>query len=184
MLLLSGVAACFTAFNANAMNWNIRDYRPYVGADYVYFHSKNGGDARHLKDDFNAGKFNLGMQFYKNWNLEFSFQQSGELKSKSSPDGRQVKNYFTTYALDLYGKYPMFCSKLSLLGTAGAGIYHAKYKKMPKSSYNRVGYRAGLGLQYDFNEHFGARVVGRYSYIGSSYTNNLKEVTAGIQYRF
>ena len=59
-----------------------------------------------------------------------------------------------------------------------------KYKNMDRGSFNRVGYRAGLGLQYDFNDNFSARVVGRYSYIGAATVDNLMEVTAGLQYRF
>lgn len=182
-LLLSGIA-CLAAVNANAMSWNLSDYRPYIGADYVYSYAKQGSDARHLKDDFNSGKANLGMQFYQNWDLEFSYQQSGELKSRGGFEGHRVKNYFSSYALDLYGKYPMFCTKLNLVATAGAAIYHMKYKGLPKKSFDRVGYRVGAGLQYDFNKYWAARVIGRYSYIGADYTDNLKEVTAGLQYRF
>ncbi len=183
MLLLSGVA-CLMAANANAMSWNMKNIRPYVGADYVYSYAKQGGEARHIKDDFNSMKFNLGMQIYQNWDLEFSFQQSGELKSKNGEGGRHVKNYFSAYALDAYGKYPLFCSKLSALATVGTAIYHVKYKGLSKRGYDRVGYRAGVGMQYDFTKNMSARVVGRYSYIGSAYTDNLMEVTAGLQYRF
>ena len=102
-----------------------------------------------MKKYFHSGKANVGMQLYENWDLEFSYQQSGEIKGRTL-EGKRGKNYFSVYALDAYGKYPMFCSNLSLLGTVGAGIYHAKYKNFPKTSYNKVGYRAGLGLQYDF----------------------------------
>jgi len=186
-LLLSGVAgiASLAAFNAEAMmNWNINDYRPYIGGDYVYSYAKQGSDAKHMKHNFHSGKANLGMQFYQNWDLEFSYQQSGELKSKANPTGKQAKNYFSAYALDAYGKYPLFCTNLGALATVGTAIYHAKYKGLPKKSFNRVGYRAGLGLQYDFNKNIAARVIGRYSYVGADYLNNLKEVTVGFQYRF
>lgn len=182
-LLLSGIA-CMAAFSAEAMNFNMSNFRPYVGADYVYFYAKNGSDARHLKDDFNAGKFNLGMQMYENWDLEFSYQQSGEMKTRKPEGNSKYKNYFSTFALDAYGKYPIMCSKLNALATVGTGIYHVKYKGLDKTSFNRVGYRAGLGLQYDFTDNLSARIVGRYSYIGSAYVNNLREVTAGLQYRF
>ena len=30
---------------------------------------------------------------------------------------------------------------------------------LDKTSFDRVGYRAGLGMQYDFNDNFSARVV-------------------------
>ena len=38
-LLLAGVAGIF-AFNAQAMSWNINEYRPYIGADYSFFKEK------------------------------------------------------------------------------------------------------------------------------------------------
>ena len=55
---------------------------------------------------------------------------------------------------------------------------------MPNSSTTKVGYRAGIGMQYDMNNNWSARVVGRYSYIGTKRMNNLKEVTVGMLYRF
>ena len=182
-LLLSGIA-CLAAFSAEAMSFDMNSFRPYVGADYVFFRPKNGSSARHLKDKFHAGKFNVGVNMYKNWDLEFSFQQSGELKSGKPDASSKIKNYFTTYAMDLYGKYPIMCSKFNALATVGAAIYHVKYSNLDKTSFDRVGYRAGLGVQYDFNDNMSARVVGRYSYVGSAYVNNLMEVTAGLQYRF
>ena len=181
-LLLAGIASIF-AFNAQAMNWNMMQYSPYVGAEYSFLKAKQGHHAKKMKKYFHSCKAKIGMQIYQNWDLEFSYQQTGELKGRTL-EGKRGKNYFSVYALDAYGKYPIMCSKLSALGTIGAGIYHGKYKGFPKGAYNKVGYRAGLGLQYDFNKNWGARVVGRYSYIGSGYTNNFKEVTAGLQYRF
>ena len=47
-----------------------------------------------------------------------------------------------------------------------------------------MGYRAGLGFQYDMNEHWALRVVGRYSYIDSKILDNMQEATAGIRYTF
>ena len=72
-LLLSGVA-CIFALNAQAMNWNINEYRPYVGADYSFFKAKQGNQANRMKKYFHSGKANVGMQLYQNWDLEFSFQ--------------------------------------------------------------------------------------------------------------
>ena len=50
-LLLSGVA-CIFALNAQAMNWNINEYRPYVGADYSFFKAKQGNQANRMKKYF------------------------------------------------------------------------------------------------------------------------------------
>lgn len=181
-LLLAGVA-CLFATSANAMDWNMKNYKPYVGAEYVYSYAKLGSDARNLKNDFNSGKVDLGMQFYRYWDLEFSFQQSGENKSNTEEYGR-VKNYFQAYALDMYGKYPLMCSPLSAVGTVGTAIYHMKYKDLPQNSNDRVGYRVGVGMQYDITQNFAARVIGRYSYVGTEYLNNLMEVNAGFLYSF
>ena len=52
-LLLSGVA-CIFALNAQAMNWNINEYRPYVGADYSFFKAKQGNQANRMKKYFHA----------------------------------------------------------------------------------------------------------------------------------
>lgn len=182
-LLLSGVAL-FAITNAEAMSWNLADYDPYIGADYVYDRAKNGGLAQDFKKNFHSAKFDLGMQMYKNLYAEFSYQLSGKLKNRSGYEDNTVKQSFMAYALDMYAKYPLMCSNLSALGTAGAAIYSLDYKGLPKSSTNRVGYRAGLGMQYDLTQHLAARVVGRYSYIGANRINNFKEVTAGMIYRF
>ena len=169
-ILLLSSAVLLSATTAHASGWQNmhNNVQPYIGAEYVYSRAKQGGLASDFKKNFHSGKADLGMQFFKNWDLEFSYQQTGELKNKS----------------DLYGKYPIMCSNLGMLATAGAAINHANYKGLPDKAFTRVGYRAGLGLQYDMGEHWAARVVGRYSYIGAERLNNLKEVTVGMLYRF
>ena len=67
-LLLAGVASIF-ALNAQAMSWNINEYRPYVGADYSFFKAKQGNQAKNMKKYFHSGKANVGMQLYENWDL-------------------------------------------------------------------------------------------------------------------
>ena len=185
ILLLSGVAM-LTATSASAASWQTMQHniKPYIGAEYVYSKAKQGGLAGDLKDNFHSGKADLGMQFFNNWDLEFSYQQTGELKNKDNFEGKDVKNYLSIFFFFLYGKYPIMCSNLGMLATVGLAINHAEYKNLPDSSFNRVGYRAGLGMQYDMGEHWAARVVGRYSYIGAERLNNLKEVNVGMLYRF
>ena len=72
-----------------------------------------------------------------------------------------------------------------MLGTAGLANYNFKIKNDTGSQdKNHMGYRAGVGFQYDMNEHWAMRVVGRYSYIDSQILDNLMEATAGIRYTF
>ncbi|MBP5353084.1 MAG: porin family protein [Alphaproteobacteria bacterium] len=182
-LLLSGVAMLF-ATQSEAMQWNRNIVDPYMGVDYVYSRAHHGGLAKGAKENYNSPKFNLGMEMYRNWSMEFSYQMSPRLKSYAEAADRHIKNSFQAYALDMYGKYPIMCSNVGALATIGTAIYNARFRGLPDKSFTRVGYRIGAGLQYDFATHFAARVVGRYSYVGSERLNNLKEVTVGMLYRF
>lgn len=186
-LLLACTILCAGSIkNAEAMHWKLghNELMPYIGAEYVYSKAKQGALARNFKDNFNSGKADLGVQIMENYYMEFSFQMSGELKNRRGYEDRSVKNYLSVYAMDLYGKYPILCSDFSVLGTIGTAINHVEYKGLPNKSFNRVGYRGGIGMQYDFNEYLAARAVGRYSYIGADRMNNLKEVTVGMLMRF
>ena len=185
ILLLSGVAFLL-ATNAEAAytNWKSMSIRPYIGAEYVYSRAHHGGDATSFKKNFHSGKADLGLEWDKNIYTEFSYQMSGELKNGNPYGDGDTKNGFQAYAMDLYGKMPIMCSGLGALLTAGGAIYDLKYKNMPSSSTTKVGYRAGIGMQYDMTQNISARVVGRYSYLGTKRLNNFKEVTVGMLYRF
>lgn len=185
ILLLSGVA-CLMAANAEAAyyNWQKMSVRPYIGGEYVYSRAHMGSDAGDFKKNFHSGKADLGLEWDKNIYTEFSFQMSGELKNGNPYGEGDTKNSFQAYAMDLYGKMPIMCSSFGALLTAGGAIYDVKYKNMVSSSNTKVGYRAGIGMQYDMTDHLSARVVGRYSYLGTKRMNNLKEVNVGMLYRF
>lgn len=185
ILLLSGIACLFSAnVQAGMYNWQKMAVRPYVGAEYVYSRAHQGGDAKDFKKNFHSGKFDLGMEWDKNIYTEFSYQMSGELKNGNPYYDGKSKNNFQAYAMDVYGKMPIMCSNFGAILTAGGAIYDIKYKNMPSSSTTKVGYRAGVGMQYDMTNNISARVIGRYSYIGTERMNNLKEVTVGMLYRF
>ena len=183
-LLLAGVASVL-AFNANAANYNWMDeYEPYIGADYVYSYAKFGGEARHMKDSYNSGAVNLGVRMYDYLGLEAFYQQSGERTTHK--DNGKYKSEFLAYGLDMYGYMPIMCSDFNLLGSLGLANYRVKfsYPESKSKHQNRIGYRAGVGVQWNFTEHLAARVVGRYTYLGMERLYNLKEVTAGLRYTF
>lgn len=183
-LLLAGVASVLS-FNANAAGYNWMDeYDPYIGADYVYSYAKFGGAARSMKDSYNSGAVNLGIRMYDYLGLEAFFQQSGERKSRKA-DGEH-KSEFLAYGADLYAYAPFYCTGFNLLGSLGLANYRVrfKYPDVKSKHQERIGYRAGVGAQYDFNDHWAVRVMGRYTYLGMARLNNLKEVTAGLRYSF
>ena len=191
-LLLAGVA-CLFSYNANAMHVSSA-MRPYVGLDYAYSHASYKGQASRMADkdmiddNYNSGIINAGMKFGHYSGIEAFYQQSEEITGDHYYNNGytyEAKTQFNAYGLDMYGYMPVGCGGFNLLGTAGLGVYDIEIKGAgTKDTWSRVGYRAGLGAQYDFNDNWSARVVGRYSYIGTKAVDNLKEITAGIRYTF
>lgn len=184
--LLTAAASVF-ALNANAMDWSMGNqyFRPYLGADYVYSYAKHGAIAKNAKKDYNSWMVNVGTDIARYTSVEAFFQQTGERKSRSRE--QQTKSEFYAWGLDLYGRIPVMCSGFNLLGSLGAADYNVKYKFKPTGrsmDKQRVGYRAGAGFSYDFNNNVSFRVMGRYTYIGMPNLNNLMEVTAGLRYTF
>ena len=185
-MLLAGVAILL-AGTAQAMEIN-----PYIGADYTYskadYKSDNATWDKALKENYNSLGANLGMRPSQYFSLEGFFQQAMEAKgSKASAAvyGDRIKSKFNAYGADAYGYIPIGCDGWSLLGTVGLANYNFKVKSETGSEdKNHMGYRAGLGFQYDMNEHWALRVVGRYSYIDSKILDNMQEATAGIRYTF
>lgn len=183
-LLLAGVA-CLFSFGANAADYSMRDLKPYVGLDYVYTSANLKKDTG-IKKDYNSGAVNAGITLYDNVGLEAFFQQSGERKSlKGTP--YQTKSEFYAYGLDLYGYMPIGCDGFNLVGSIGAANYNVKLKykgHFGNEDKQRVGYRGGVGMQYNMTENWSARLLYRYTYLGMKELKNLNEVTAGIRYSF
>ena len=182
--LLATLVSVF-ALNANAADWHKGNMvRPYIGADYVYSHAKQGSRVKHAKKEYSSWKVNLGMDIAKYTSIEAFFQQSGERKSHHTPE--KIKSEYYAWGLDMYGKMPIMCSGFNFLGSLGLADYNIKYKFDHKGSLDkqRVGYRAGIGFSYDFTENVAMRVMGRYSYIGAKNLNHIMEMTAGLSYAF
>lgn len=182
-LLLAGVA-CLFSFAANAS-----EYKPYVGLDYA-FSNANIKKEYNLEKNYNSGIINAGVKMGDYVGLEAFFQQSSEEKKRLSAV-EDVKSKFNAYGLDVYGYMPVpECNEtFNLLGSLGIANYNieAKYNGVGaegKVDKNRMGYRAGVGAQYNFSENWAARVMGRYTYLGSKSLKDLKEVTAGVRYTF
>lgn len=187
-MLLTGAALLVMANAAHAMEIN-----PYIGLDYTYSKADYKSDRSNwdkvLKEDYNTMAMNVGMRPSRYFSLEGFFQQSAEAKGskmRSEELGvKRIKSEFYAYGLDAYGYMPIGCNGWNLLGTVGLANYNFKIKDaFGSDDKNHMGYRAGAGVQYDMNDHWAMRVVGRYSYIDSKIVDNLMEATAGIRYSF
>jgi len=192
-LLLAGVACLFAA-NVNArmhgngdhnMMWYGKEVAPYIGVDYAYDHANYKQEAKGMKKSYNSAIFNMGVRTLRYMGLEAFFQQSANNKSYKHTEN-PIKTRFYAFGADAYGYMPIGCDGFNLLGSLGLANYNikAKYALGGSNDKNRMGYRAGLGMQYDFTQHIAARVMGRYNYIGAKHLDNLKEVTVGMRYSF
>lgn len=177
-LLLAGVA-CLVSLSANAF-----EYKPYVGIDYAYDKADFKKEAKDLKDGFNSGIINAGARFGDYMGLEAFYQMSGDRKTHG--EDYNVKASFEAYGVDAYGYMPLGCDKtFDLLASVGVANYDTEIKgEDAKEDKSRVGYRFGLGAQYNITENIAARVMGRYNYLGMSNLDNFQEVTAGVRYTF
>lgn len=181
-LLLAGVA-CLVSLNAQAFDM-MGLVKPYIGADYVYSYADYKNLAREPKRSYNSGAINVGAEIGRYTGLEAFFQQSGKRK-QAKGTAEQMRTEFYAYGLDLYGYMPLGCSGFNLVGSLGMANYNMKAKYIHGSlDKQRIGYRAGAGMQYDFTDHFAARLVGRYDYIGMKHLDSMWEVTAGVRYTF
>ena len=178
-LLLAGVA-CLVSFGASA-----QEYKPYVGLDYAFSEADYSKDANHIKDDYSSMIINGGYKIGDYMGVEAFYQAAGDRKTHTSI-GR-IKTGFDAYGVDLYGYMPLDCEgKFDMLASAGLAIYDTEVKGVPVINENksRVGYRFGLGAQYNITENIAARLMGRYNYIGMSHLDNFQEVTVGARYSF
>lgn len=181
-LLLAGVACLISASAANAMDYN--GFRPYVGLDYAYDDVDFKKEAKPINNDFSSGIISVGTKFNNYSSVEAFYQMAGEEKGRS--DNVPYKGKFSAYGLDALGHMPLGCEqKVELLGSLGLGIYDINIKKDGvKNSSDKVGYRIGLGAQYNFTDNIAARVMARYNYLGMANLHSMNEVTAGIRYTF
>ena len=69
-LLLAGVA-CLFSVSANAMDLS-REFRPYIGLDYVYSHADYKDMVREPKKSYNSGAVNVGTWLTPAWKLSSS----------------------------------------------------------------------------------------------------------------
>ena len=191
-LLLASAAACIFAYsaNANAQQMFGYDAKPYIGVDYVYSHADYKGAADNLKKDYNSGDINVGVRLGEYAGLEAFYQQSGDRKTNvyyTDGTSDKLKSRLYSYGLDLYGYLPLDCfNKFDLVASIGAANLNMRVKNLPEGKYdkNHMAWRAGAGIQYNFDEHVSARVMYRYSYVDTKFLDNLNEVVAGVRYSF
>lgn len=180
-LLLAGVASIL-AFNAQAF-----EIKPVVGLDYVYsiadIDSDNNGNEL-FDDRLSAYAVSAGVKLNDYVGLEAFYQQS-ETGHKNVDNGK-TKDEYRAYGLDLMGYIPMTnVPHLDLIGSLGLANYKVKgYINAEKATKDKLGFRAGFGLQYSITDHIATRVMARYNDLNISGIDNIIDLTAGIRVYF
>lgn len=182
VLLLAGVAT-LVSFNANAFDL-MKDVRPYIGGDYVYSYADYKNTGHKMTRSYNSLGANIGLRMGKYWGPEFYYQQAFK-RTDHTADGK-LRNKFFSYGMDMFGYIPLGCEgKVDALVSVGFGDYNVKTEhKGHSNDTNKIGYRFGLGAQYNMTDNWSMRIMGRYNYIGTRYLDNTWEATAGIRYTF
>ncbi len=178
---LAAVAAAFT-FNTQAA-----EITPVIGLDYAY---SNLDFDRSLEDlgiekNYNSFVVSAGVKLTPYVGIEAFYQKSGEEKSNmlrniSTGETGKAKTSFYAYGADLIGYYPVF-DKLELLGSLGVAQYEYEAKAFGyELEDDDLGFRLGVGLQYNVTENVGLRLMGRHVFMD----DDIDEVSAGIRYNF
>ena len=197
ILALGALMACSNAFADSAVKTTESEkyMRPYVGLDYVYtsMEWKDDADSFLLSDSLNSFSVSGGIKFNKYIGGELFFQQSGdETETAFSGAYYKTKLNYMAVGLDIIGYLPAG-KNFNFLGTVGAGYYKFRLKGYEadngyvyslKESKDKLGYRIGLGMQYDVNENLSLRAVTRYSDPDIDYIDNLWEFSFGVRMTF
>lgn len=170
-LLLASAAVVAMGFNAAEASMNVT---PYVGLDYVYSNmDMKHGNSHRLEDKFNSLSANVGAKFHPNFGIEAYYQQSDTEKKH----GNQSR--FFSYGADLTGYLPV-TQNLELIGSLGIGQYEFR----AGGSEDDLGYRIGLGAQYNLSQNWAVRGIVREVFLDKDVMGDTTEFSAGIRYSF
>ena len=181
-LLLAGVA-CLFSVSANAMDV-AKEFRPYIGLDYVYSHADYKDLVLEPKKSYNSGMVSVGTWISPYASLEAFFQQSAEVKSHNGTIDH-IKTKFYAYGLDAYGYLPLGCDGFNLLGSLGLANYNMKVKYHHGSDdKQRMGYRVGIGAQFNIARGLVLRSMYRYIRLNTDTIDYLQEFSVGLRFLF
>ena len=186
-LLLAGVASLFS------LNAQATEIKPVIGLDYVYsnanfddFYTDDGERLDAAEDMLQTLALSAGVKFNQYVGLEAFYQQS-EKADKTTDGILKVEDKYKAYGLDVIGYLPVI-PQLDLIGSLGVGYYKVEVKDLVGNEKiidkDKIAFRIGGGLQYNFNDHIAARVMARYNDTNINGLDNIVDVTAGVRYYF
>ena len=137
-----------------------------------------------VDDTYNSGTLNLGLTFDKYFGIEGFYQNSTEKEGAYS----SLKTNFNVYGADLLFYIPIN-DKIDFIATTGIGRYEVEakikyYNLTISETESDTGIRTDMGLQYNINDHWSFRAIGRYIHLNMESVENIKELSLGIRYYF
>jgi len=178
-------------------------FHPYVGLSYVYLHNSYKSSVTETigsstttfspnatsPNNFSGLSFSSGFKYGKYIGMEFGYAQFG---SKN----QTAQTTTTTYRpkagyVDFRAYYPI--EQFDLIGVAGfamTSLGDAKVVNTTSGTTSTLGAddsvvpRLGLGVDYNFNDNWGIRALGKYSFVNSRYVNSAYTLEAGFFYNF
>jgi opacity protein-like surface antigen len=180
-------------------DYSVNKVRPYIGFDIGRTYTKltDTDDEDFFKDKNNSISGVIGLKFNKNFGLEAFYQQSDKAKKEYENftfKGESSLKY-NAYGIDLQGYIPI-TQELDLLASLGLAEYNFKAKGLWESysrgeflsldtSEDSIGYRFGLGMQYNINQHLALRTMARYVQMDKDEDiKHLTEISLGLRYMF
>lgn len=177
------------------------DFQFYVGADYRFSHSyyrsadtvlSAGSVALTINpkiaypNNFSGIMLNTGFRYQRFIGMEFGYTQF-QRKSKTlgistvsfQPRAGygDLKLYYPIQKWDIYGIAGVSFGSIPLFQFTTPTI-------LTQFSSSTVAPRLGLGVDYNFNQHIGVRVEGKYAFIDSPVTYGKVSANTGIYYFF
>lgn len=195
-LLLAGVAVSMFAINVNAV-----EFKPYVGVDYTYTSASTNDvmveetylPSEYYEDSFNSFTLNIGAKFNKNLGAEVFYQKSsaeeGQMIDLIDTDGDviasdKIETSFNAYGIDAQGYYSIN-ENVELIGSLGLGKYDFEMEGFGYSaSEDGLGYRIGVGAQYNISENVAVRGLVRRVILNTDSVDDLTEASIGVKYTF
>jgi opacity protein-like surface antigen len=184
-------------------DYSVNKVRPYIGFDIGRTYSKwaeeyeEDEDDGLVKDKNNSISGVIGLKFNKNFGIEAFYQQSDKAKKSVGYDTFHLNTswQYKAYGVDFLGYLPV-SQDFELLASLGLAQYDIKAKDSvhaygidatfsEKYSEDSLGYRLGLGLQYNINQHLALRAMAHYIQLDKDEDiKHLTEISLGLRYMF
>ena len=176
-------------YTAKAKTYHTTGARPYIGLDYV--NSSIGIDDKgglKWEQNLNAFALSVGARINKHFGFEGFYQQSEEGEKTTSGIIKTTDEY-KAYGVDFIAYTPI-TNNLEALLSCGIANYEIEAAaklfgvNAVEGDDDGIGYRMGIGFQYNFDEHWAARLMGRYAATDIDDVDHIIDITAGVRYLF